>query len=127
MWTSKYLDVLVALEQITQEANEQIGIDSALVRFVNDDMTDALEIRIATQSTEDHTGGTEQEAGIGPTSLLASDGVTYSARRDVEIFHALLGDSGGDSHCCDSTGLSDDNGRIGPAALLDLVVQNELG
>jgi len=123
-----HLDRLVALQQISQETYQQISIHPSFVRLVNDDMADALKVGVArSEPAQNHSGGAEQELRLRSRSPLATDSVANRPDILVDVFHALIGDTGGDTDRGDSSRLRDDDARGSPSVLLDLVVEQELG
>lgn len=70
------LDSLVPLEDLPQQADEQICIDATLVRLVNNHMADPLELGIAAaQPTKHDTRRTEGDSRIAAGTLLATNDV----------------------------------------------------
>ncbi len=116
------------MEKIADETDEQISIDTALVRFIDDNVADTTEVCVAsTQSAKHDTRGAEQETRLGPRATFSTDGVTDGLGLGVDILKTFLRNTPGDTHGSDTTRLCDDDARAGPATMRNLVVKDELG
>jgi hypothetical protein len=98
---------LVPLQEVSQQANQEIRVHTSLVRFVHHDMADPFKIGIPTaHPSQQHTSGAKHQTRIFAPSLFASDSVSDRSSI-IDVLHTFLSYARSDTHSCNSARLRD--------------------
>lgn len=103
-------EVVAQLPHLAEQPDQQVGLQRPLVHLVDDHGADAVEARVVQHPPQQHTGGDELDAGIGPDPALAADGEAHpvAQRRAVQ-----LRQSSGCGTSRHASGLGDDHSAGG--------------